>query len=270
VAAPEAFTERSAVSAEPSVLSASRRDAATWASLSEARILAHHRQPEQKDAVMKREDVRFFDRTDEFWVFDRQLPHWTQAGALCFVTWRTADSMPAPVLKRLDQDIASALRSNGLSPAADWRSQFRHLKPAERARIHWQLFVIRDRYLDAGHGRCLLAKPQHAEQVLKSLRHVDEQRYFLTDVVVMPNHVHFLAAFESVDVMLDQCTNCKRFIGRKINAAERQRGEFWQVDQFDHLIRCEEEFEHYRQYIRENPLRAGLKEGRYLYWQKQL
>jgi len=219
---------------------------------------------------MKREDVRFFDPRDEYSVAERVLPHWVQGGTLCFITWRLADSLPRPVLQRLDQDVAATLSASGLSPEGDWKTQLHRLPPAERARIHWKLFLTRDKYLDAGCGRCLLAKREHAEEVVRSLRRFDEERYFLTDLIVMPNHVHFLAAFADADQMLAQCTAWKRYLGRKINAAEHLRGPFWQKDQFDHLVRGEEEFDRYRRYIEENPRSAGLKEGEYLHYRKEL
>jgi hypothetical protein len=42
------------------------------------------------------------------------------------------------------------------------------------------------------------------------------------------------------------------------------------VDQFDHLARSPEEFEYYRQYIKQNPISAGLKPGQFLYYSKDL
>jgi len=208
---------------------------------------------------MRQEDLTFFDPSVDFSVTERLLPHWAQAGAMCFITCRTADSLPGSVLSRLDDEIAAVLRAE---------KQQRDL--AGRARTHRRLFAARDKYLDAGYGRCLLANPQYAATVLKSLRHFDEDRYFLTDVVVMPNHAHFLVAFPSPQTMLDQCTSWKRFTARQINAAQNERGEFWQVDQFDHLVRSLEEFEYYQEYIKNNPIAAGLNPTQFLHYSKDL
>ena len=43
-----------------------------------------------------------FDREGEVLIVERRLPHWSQAGAICFITWRTLDSMPQPVLWMLE------------------------------------------------------------------------------------------------------------------------------------------------------------------------
>ena len=47
-------------------------------------------------------------------------------------------------------------------------------------------------------------------------------------------------------------------------------GEFWQVEQFDHLVRSPEDFDKYRRYIADNPANAGLGEGCYRYFTKTL
>ena len=70
--------------------------------------------------------------------------------------------------------------------------------------------------------------------------------------------------------MLKQCTEWKRYSGRQINDRLGLRGEFWQTDQFDHLIRSPEQFEYYRCYIAENPVRAKLPADAFLYFWKQL
>jgi type I restriction enzyme R subunit len=106
----------------------------------------------------------------------------------------------------MDDEIAAVLRAENLPADQHWRSRLRERDLASRTRIQRRLFAVRDNYLDAGYGRCLLGNPQYSAMVLTSLQHFDEDRYFLTDAVVMPNHVHFLAAFPSAEAMLGQCT----------------------------------------------------------------
>ena len=219
---------------------------------------------------MKLEDVGFFDSAADYDIIDRLLPHWSQAGTLCFVTWRLGDSLPEEVLERLDAEIVELLNREKLNAKCDWKKELQQLDAKTRGRIQWELYATRDKFLDQGHGRCLLQKPCHATEIMNALKFFDEQRYFLTDAVVMPNHLHFIAAFQSQDAMLTQCEAWKRFTGRKINKAENQRGEFWQVDQFDHLIRSLEQFEHYRRYIANNPVVAKLQPGQFLHFQKNM
>jgi type I restriction enzyme R subunit len=42
-----------------------------------------------------------------------------------------------------------------------------------------------------------------------------------------------------------------------------QTGHFWHGETYDHIVRSQSEFLHYRDYIRQNPAKAGLKEGEY-------
>ncbi len=223
-----------------------------------------------KTTAMKREDVGFFDRNEGWSVIERGLPHWTQAGSLCFVTWRANDSLPNSVLDRLDREIAEVLRTEGIDRDGDWKTAFARRSPAQRGRVPWKLFEARDRYLDQGYGACLLGQSKLSAIVESSLRKFDEDRYFLTDCVVMPNHAHFIAAFPEEAAMMKQCTEWKRFTARGINEQAERSGEFWQIDQFDHLIRSVEQFEHYRRYIADNPRRAGLQRGEYRHYQKEL
>jgi len=219
---------------------------------------------------MKRDDIQFFDPKADWSVVERALPHWSQPGAITFVTWRLADSLPREVLDSLDREIAAFLRSEGVTPGKGRQPQLSKLAIEKRAEVQRRLFAIRDKYLDQGRGECQLADPECAELVLQSLRHFDEERYFLTDVVIMPNHVHFLCAFAGDAEMLRQCTDWKRYTSRQINQRLARTGEFWQVDQFDHLTRGPDDFEHYRRYIAENPGKAGLKKGEYRHYQKSL
>ena len=217
---------------------------------------------------MKREDLSAFDPQADFSVVERALPHWHQAGTICFITWRLADSLPRQALEQLDEAIKEVLENDNLS--TDWKQQFATRSPSARGKVHRKLFQARDKFLDTGYGECWLASPGCAAEVLKSLRYFDEDRYFLTDVIVMPNHVHFLCAFNHEAAMLKQCEDWKRYMARMINKRVGRTGELWQVDQFDHLIRSPEQFEHYRRYISDNPKKAGLTPGQFLHYTKPL
>ncbi len=219
---------------------------------------------------MQREDIGFFDPEAEFAITERGLPHWAQSCTVCFITWRAADSLPNSVLDRIDNEIAIILKQHGLDPNADWKQELSQREISFRGQVHWDIFATRDKFLDEGHGQCLLGREACYQIVFDSLLRFDTDRYFLTDTVVMPNHVHFMAAFENSETMLKQCDEWKRFTARKINKVVGRSGEFWQRDQFDHLIRSPEYFERYRRYIAENPRSARLAEGIYLHFQKLL
>ncbi len=219
---------------------------------------------------MKQDEIQFFDSTADFLTVDRRLPHWIQAGALCFVTWRAADSLPNTVLERIDAATLDLLRRFDLNPQADWKTDLTDRSPSLRAKIQQKLFLIRDKYLDEGHGRCLLAIPQCAMAVTRSLEIFDDDRYFMTDYVVMPNHVHFIAAFRDEETFLKQCTDWKRYTARQINRLCQRRGPFWQKDQFDHLIRHAGAFDYFRRYIADNPIEARLNDDQFVHFSKEM
>ena len=97
-----------------------------------------------------------------------------------------------------------------------------------------------------------------------SLRHFDGSRYNLTNYVVMPNHVHLLAAFPDEEAMLTQCESWKHYTATKINLALSRKGRFWQQEDFDHLVRSVEQFDYLQRYIADNPCRAGLAPEEYV------
>ncbi|MGL6096333.1 MAG: transposase [Fimbriiglobus sp.] len=102
----------------------------------------------------------------------------------------------------------------------------------------------------------------------RSLHRFDGERYALFDYVVMPNHVHLLAAFPEADAMHRQCASWKHFTAALLNVALRRAGRFWESESFDHLVRTEGQFRYLRRYIAENPAKAGLRAGEYAHYSR--
>ena len=119
--------------------------------------------------------------------------------------------------------------------------------------------------LDECLGACLLRNPSLSKIVADSLMHFDYDRYRMGDFVVMPNHMHLLAAFPDEEIMSKQCTSWMHYTAHEINRAVGQSGHFWQYDPFDHLVRSLEQYDHLRGYIADNPRKARLKLGEYHY-----
>jgi type I restriction enzyme R subunit len=220
--------------------------------------------------------IQVFDRQQDYAVIERRLPHWSQAGTVAFITWRTWDSMPASVLKRWHDEREEWLRSH-LAPrdeasrgARGLLSRFRATNPALLSQFHEFSSNRWNEHLDACHGACVLKRPELSQIVADSLPHFDGTRYDLTDFVVMPNHVHILAAFVDENAMLAQCDSWKHYTAVKINQALGASGRFWQQDDFDHLVRTLEQFEYLRRYIAENPRRANLRPGEFRLFSKSL
>ena len=216
-------------------------------------------------------ELQFFDPRSEYSVFERRLPHWSQAGVVCFITWRTFDSIPFDILTQWRAERFQWLRRHGINPRdAHWRQHVERLDQASRLEFFNHFSTRWHDELDAGHGACVLKKSELAEIVSQSLIKFDGDRYELTDFVIMPNHLHLLAAFPDESSMLSQSKKWKRYQARQINHALGASGHFWQSDEFDHLVRSSESFEHLRGYIAENPRKAKLKENEFVIWSKSL
>ncbi|MFO0850005.1 MAG: transposase [Gemmataceae bacterium] len=206
----------------------------------------------------------FFDPSAERVETAGRLPHWSQAGVVTFVTFRTWDSLPRAVLDRFFADRDGWLRANGIDPSQPgWEGRLR--RSGATIAGNYNRFCS-DRWeadLDRCHGACPLRDPACAAVVAAALRHFDGDRYRLTDFVVMPNHVHMLAAFPDAASLQTQCKSWKRFTAVALNRQLARSGRFWQEESFDHLVRSAEQFEYHRDYIADNPRRANLHAGEF-------
>ncbi|MEQ1903942.1 MAG: transposase [Pirellulaceae bacterium] len=215
--------------------------------------------------------LQTFDPQADFNIVERKLPHWSQAGCLCFITWRTVDSIPQAVLNRWHADREAWLRQHGIElKQENWKSQLLQLDQRLRAEFTQTFSERWHQQLDSSHGACVFRDPSLSKIVADSLHKFDGERYQLTDFVVMPNHVHLLVAFADEDGMLSQCDSWKHFTARELNQRLGTKGRFWQQDGFDHLVRTEEHFEAFRRYIANNPGKAHLKSGESVHFSKDL
>ncbi|HJT31187.1 MAG TPA: transposase [Pirellulales bacterium] len=84
----------------------------------------------------------------------------------------------------------------------------------------------------------------------------------------MPNHVHALVQFLGATKLKPQCYSWKKYTATRINRKLGLAGMFWQKESFDHLVRNYEQYLRLRKYIEENPAKARLRAGEYLYYRR--
>ncbi len=187
----------------------------------------------------------------------RRLPHWEVESAIYFVTFRLADSLPKPALDEIffrREDIMRTAAEAGRKTSA---AEERELRSLHSRRL--------ERALDRCSGACLLRNPAVAQAVADALRHFDGSRYLLYAWCVMPNHVHVLFQPVGTTVLADVLHSWKSYSAKAANRILRRRGELWQREYHDHLIRSLDAFERAERYIAANPQKAGLHDWRWVW-----
>ena len=97
-----------------------------------------------------------------------------------------------------------------------------------------------------------LCDPRIANAIKNSLKFQQQAgAWLLLACVLMPDHVHLLARVPPSTDLQRTVTSLKRYLAR----SERIR---WQRDFFEHRLRRDEHFEAKLEYLRQNPVRAGL------------
>ncbi len=206
-----------------------------------------------------------FDPKADLLIAERCRPHWSQAGAVVFVTFRTADSIPAEVIDRWEREKHDWMQRRGHSTTQHWSQVLPTLDDRERPEFNQRFHRSHEDFLDTCHGRCLLRRPELAQIVADSLLHFDGERYRMGDFVIMPNHAHLLAAFATPEAMERQFDSWLHYTAFRIHQCIGERGHFWQQEPFDHLVRSVEQYEYLRTYIADNPSKARLREGEFIY-----
>ncbi len=136
----------------------------------------------------------------------------------------------------------------------------------ERHLPHWQrpgatfflTFTLRDRRV------CDLTRKDIAPLIIDALFFLHENRYLLSDYTVMPDHVHVLLKplrGEDGWFPLAKITHSiKSWTANRINAIVRRRGQLWEEETFDHIVRNIGKLRQIKHYIWMNPVKKGLVE----------
>lgn len=195
------------------------------------------------------------------------LPHWTLDGAWYGVTFRLWDSLPRHVVETWLFE-----RKNIVKTAEQMK---RPLSKHEEQRLAHLYSEKVARYLDAGYGSCYMKDSRIAGIVARALRHFEGQRYNLAAWCVMPNHVHAIVQpstgiVNTGETPMPRCElpdilqSWKSFTAKEANKLLRRSGQFWQAEYYDHLIRNEADFRHSVRYVLDNPIKAGLKNWKWV------
>jgi len=159
------------------------------------------------------------------------------------ITFRLFDSFPASV-------------------RAAMRRELEYLKglPDDEFKIArcLELYNAFSQYEDAGYGCCFLKDNRIAQVVVDTLLFFDGERYRLIAYCIMPNHVHLLIEVAPGWSLSQILHSWRSFTAKKANRILGRSGPFWMEEYYDRYIRNDEHFANALEYIRMNPVKAGL------------
>ena len=205
------------------------------------------------------DELQFFNPYAEIRHTANRLPHWQQEGAVYFLTFRLADSVPRNLQDQWANEREGWL---GFNPKP-WT-------PESEREYHKRFSGAIERWLDAGHGECLLRRLDCADVVANTLRHFDGERVGMIAFVVMPNHVHAVFVQNPAWPLETIVRSWKGFTARQINKLLGRSGHFWQRDYFDRLVRDEQHFRNCVRYIRRNPTKAKLGAREFVLYESEI
>jgi len=204
-------------------------------------------------------DLRFFNPYADIRFTANRLPHWQQERVVYFVTFRLADAIPHKVRTQWESEREAWLR---LHPEP-WTAEVEH-------EYHERFSGAIERWLDAGHGSCILRRRDCRQIVAISLHHFDGDRAAIISFVVMPNHVHTVFVQNPNWPLEKLLRSWKSFTSRRVNSLLSRRGSLWQRDYFDRLVRNQKHFANCIRYIRRNPEKAHLHDSDYIVYESDV
>lgn len=106
--------------------------------------------------------------------------------------------------------------------------------------------------------RPLLAVPEVYQAILRFGRKSPEHGAWIGAFVLMPDHLHLFVALDADVISL---STWMKSLKNAVSKALRLAGiapPHWQKGFFDHVLRSEESYSEKWEYVRDNPVRAGL------------
>ncbi len=178
-----------------------------------------------------------------------KLPHWQQGEVIQFVTFRLGDAIPQNKVEHYTAQRRIWLLNNPEPWSPETEAAYHRL-------FSWRL----ERWLDQGHGSCLLREEFPRNILADILMRFDGERVRHHAWIIMPNHVHLLfTPLAPLGKLIQswKSTSATRIAGRPI----------WQRNYRDTMIRDSSHFANAVRYIRRNPAKARLQPHEFTLWQ---
>jgi len=164
----------------------------------------------------------------------KKLPHISMRGYYQFVTFRTYDSIDEYLKKLYASNTPNSLKQS-----------------------------LIDKYLDSSNNGAIFYN-----KILKITKDYilkkDKEIYDLISFTIMPNHIHIL--FKEVCSLDKTMHILKGGLAYLINRELNKSGKIFANSYYDKLIRDEKHFETVYNYIKNNPIKANLKDFKERYY----
>lgn len=186
----------------------------------------------------------------------RHLPHMFNVDKPMFITYRMNFTLPKPLLDEYNRR------------RTEWHIEHKNLEEKEKVEALEGKDARFFQWFDD-----LLAKSAEVPQILhrddltaiisESLKRFDGLRYKLLAYCIMPNHLHVLVyplqqAGGGIFSPQHMIYTWKKFTATEINKILDRKGSLWHKENYDRMIRDEEELNSTVNYIVQNPVKAGL------------
>ncbi len=204
--------------------------------------------------------------------YRRHLPHWQPRGAMMFITYRLAGSIPQEKLKAIRNEYERKLKL-AVTDGGDT-----HKQKIQAGK--WFIVEI-DKILDvAQHGPTWLNNLEIEKIIVENMHYHADKLFRLWSYIIMSNHVHVLlqpmlvgqatlpVALQATKTNLEnnavyapisRITHAlKSYTANVANKILQRSGTFWQDESYDHWVREEKEFWRIVEYIEMNAVKAKL------------
>jgi len=118
-------------------------------------------------------------------------------------------------------------------------------------------------WLDAGMGACHMRRHDVRAEVEVCLLQFDGNRYDIDAFVLMPNHVHAVMKPTPGSDLSTVLQGIKGVSANRCNKLLGHKSTFWMDESYDHIVRDAKELRAFRNYIAQNPDKAGLRSEEY-------
>jgi len=129
----------------------------------------------------------------------------------------------------------------------------------EFIQLQRRIFKEMETWLDRAESVGHLEDPGVARVVQEAIQfRIRQSIWRVMEYVLMPSHMHMYLKMESGGLK-DSLQGFKEWTGREAaGIVALKHGRFWQREWFDHWARTPEEGEKIKDYIQNNPVKAGL------------